>query len=543
MISSIQASLVPSDQRVYLSTLVPVAESPEPIEVASNERFSFQVAIRGTLPQPLRVAVSVSAGEWAARVRRVGHVPVEHLNTVRGEPGADVEGADRIPGYVPDPLLEEATLFLPPDETHTFWVTMRPPGEGVGAGEPVVEALISFPDEPSREPIRLRQPVRVHPLRLGEREGFPVTHWFYADALMDWYGTDGFDERFWELARRYITNLTDHGSDMLLVPLFTPPLDGVKRPTQLLRVEAEGEGGYRFDWGDVERYIRLARECGVRYFEWSHLFTQWGVEHAIRVYHGQGRDESALLWPPDTGATSALYHDFLACLLPEFHRFLARHGLLEISFFHLSDEPHEDHRANYRAAREMIRELAPWMKVMDAMTDIGFAADGLIDLPVPLVETAPAFHAAGIDAGCYYCCVPRGRYLNRLMETPLAKIGMHGLLFYRWGFRLFLHWGYNYWYQRRSRHLLDPFTRQDGGSWPNWAYGDPFVVYPGPEGPLDSIRWEVFAESLQDYSLLAAAGVERDDPLLAELVDFADFPKDAAWRRTLRCEVFRRGVR
>jgi len=33
----------------------------------------------------------------------------------------------------------------------------------------------------------------------------------------------------------------------------------------------------------------------------------------------------------------------------------------------------------------------------------------------------------------------------------------------------------------------------DGLSWPDWAYGDPFQVYPGPDGPIDiAARWEVF---------------------------------------------------
>jgi hypothetical protein len=57
------------------------------------------------------------------------------------------------------------------------------------------------------------------------------------------------------------------------------------------------------------------------------------------------------------------------------------------------------------------------------------------------------------------------------------------------------------------------------------------VVYPGPDGPLDSIRWEVFAESLQDYALLQTAGVDRDDPLFAAINGYGDFPRDPAWIR------------
>lgn len=55
-------------------------------------------------------------------------------------------------------------------------------------------------------------------------------------------------------------------------------------------------------------------------------------------------------------------------------------------------------------------------------------------------------------------------------------------------------------------------------------------MYPGADGkPLDSIRWEVFAESLQDYAILQTAGILPDDPMLADIKDYADFPRTEEW--------------
>ena len=64
-------------------------------------------------------------------------------------------------------------------------------------------------------------------------------------------------------------------------------------------------------------------------------------------------------------------------------------------------------------------------------------------------------------------------------------------------------------------------------------------VYPGQDGPLDSIRWEVFAESLQDYALLQSAGVDKDDPMFADLKDYDDFPKIEDWIKAARERVLR----
>ena len=204
---------------------------------------------------------------------------------------------------------------------------------------------------------------------------------------------------------------------------------------------------------------------------------------------------------------------------------------MERSFFHLSDEPHgEEHLVNYRAAREMLRELAPWMKVMDALSDISFAREGLTDIPIPLIKEAPAFTAEGYPAWCYFWGGPRGRHAQRLLDTPLVKTRMLGWIFYRTKVRGFLHWGYNYWYKSQTRQLVDPYTVLDAQWWPNWAYGDPYVVYPGEGGaPVDSLRWEVYADGLQDYALLQSAGISPDDPLLAEITDFAEFPRSEEW--------------
>ncbi len=509
------------------------------IAAALNEQFSFQVCLRTEDPVPVNVAVRTEAPRgWTARVRRVGYVPVSHFNTQVVREPSELDGIGHVPGYVPDPLLDEDAFLLPPKETHAFRVTVSPGcAAAPGAHRVAVEVVAD-----SGRTTTAEVTAQLYDVRLRKRRGFTITHWFYADAILDRYGLRPFERRFWPVCETYMRNYAAHGCDMIYVPVFTPPLDGVKRPTQLLRVSPRPAGRYAFDWRDVKRWVDAAKRAGISRFEWAHPFTQWGCRHAIRIYEGQGTDE-ALLWPPDTGATSSTYREFLSQYLPRLHRFLSREGILEKSAFHVSDEPHTDNdRGNYAAARAMLKELAPWMKVMDALTDIEYGRSKLTDMPVPSIKTALDFVAEGIPSWCYYCCGPRGRFLNRLIDTPLPKIAMHGMLFYRWPFKGFLHWGYNYWYRCGTRELIDPYQVQDAHNWPGWAHGDPFVVYPGPHGPIDSLRWEVYAESLQDYRLLQTLGVDRDDPLLRPLRSFSDFPKTIAWRRRVRHDLLNRAA-
>jgi hypothetical protein len=151
-------------------------------------------------------------------------------------------------------------------------------------------------------------------------------------------------------------------------------------------------------------------------------------------------------------------------------------------------------------------------------------------MPIPLIDSAQAYIDAKIPHWVYYCCFPQGRYLNRFMDTPLPKIRMAGWTFYRLGAKGFLHWGFNYWNKLDREEPANPFHEAASGAAPSIPYGDGFVIYPGPDGkPLDSIRWEVFAESLQDYAILQTAGIQPDDPLLAGIKSYRDFPKSAQW--------------
>ncbi|MBA2481046.1 MAG: DUF4091 domain-containing protein [Planctomycetes bacterium] len=529
----IKAWLTTTLERTFLKSPARAAK-PLSLEAARGERISFQVAVRNASIARQTASLALACPDaLSTRIRRVGYVPIPHVNT--NVPLDEIDGVDAIPGYVPDPLFDEQTVILGGNESHSFWCNVTIPA-GCKPGTYRITATVTAGEQTIA---RLRVAVKVHKLAIRARRGFPIVQWFYADALCDFYRVAPFDEGFWTIVRPYMRNLVEHFQDTIYVPVFTPPLDGVKRPTQLLKVARQGESRYVFDWSDVKRWIDTSREAGIERFEWTHFFTQWGAFNAIRIYEGQGHDER-LLWPADTSSTSDTYRNFLAQFLPELKSFLDREGLIERSFFHVSDEPHgEKHVDSYRNSRQVLRELAPWMKTMDALSDIAFGRLGLVDLPIPSIHTTLQFIAEGIACGTYYCCFPRGRFLNRLMETPLPKIRMNGFLFYRFQAQLFLHWGYNYWHKSQTRQLIDPFTVSDGLGWPNWAYGDTFCVYPGPNGPIDSIRWEVFAESMQDYALMQTVGVEAAGKLLRPLKSFEDFPKTRRWVEKTRSVLLR----
>jgi hypothetical protein len=522
--------LASSLTRVFPST--PPGSTTLELLAARNGTISFQACVRNKRAYRLSMDGAIEGAEdLAGQVRLVGLVPMPHHTN--GTEASELDGVGQLPGLVPDPLYPDTKTLIGPYESRSYWVTLRIPADA----KPVNRTLkFRFYLGDHRQEVALPVSLEISEFVIKPRRDFPVTHWWRGEATWDYYKTGMFeDERWWDLTRDQMQNMFDHGSNVVYVPMFFNRRETFKRPCQLLIINEPEPGKYAFDWSNVKRFTDMCREIGFAEFEWPHMWIYWGVENPMRLYKKQG-DEYVMLWPPDTKALSETYLNFLRQFLPEFHKFLVAENLLEGSYFHLSDEPGTgQHIENYKAARKVLKDLAPWMQVIDALSDVQYGKQGLTDMPIPIVSAAQAYIDAEIPHWVYFCCSPSGPWLNRFMDTPLPKIRMSGWLFYRLRAKGFLHWGFNYWHALEQERIIDPFTESSADLWPGIPYGDPFMIYPGPDGPIDSLRWEVFAESLQDYAILQTAGIEPDDPLLANIKTYADFPKNEEWiDRTLR---------
>ena len=74
--------------------------------------------------------------------------------------------------------------------------------------------------------------------------------------------------------------------NMLYVPLFTPPLDtevgGERTTVQLVGVTRQN-GKYSFDFSELKRFMDFAAAHKIKYYEMSHLTTQWGAKACPKI--------------------------------------------------------------------------------------------------------------------------------------------------------------------------------------------------------------------------------------------------------------------
>jgi hypothetical protein len=504
-----------------------------------NERFSFQVAWYWdafTL-EGVQVQVVSPLEEWI-RLYQVGLVPCG-LPNWHGHDGHVLRTA---PGLFPDPLLPipPQGLQLLPDQWRALWVEVDGSQTALPEGTHEIRLHLTQADRPLGEVIVTLDvlPAVLPPQTLLH------TQWFHTDCLAVHYGDDILSEGHWTRIAQYMDIAVRHGINTLLTPLFTPPLDtavGAERPTvQLVDVwqptDPAGAISYRFGFERLNRWLALGDSLGVRIFELSHLFTQWGAAHAPKVVATQEDGSSKRIFGWDTDATGPDYVAFLDAFLPELTAFLEKAGYKDRVLYHVSDEPSLEHVNAYQSAASLLHRHIGDAPVLDALSDFAFYEKGLVANPVPANNHIQPFLDAGIpDLWTYYCCGQNQRVSNRFFSMPSARNRILGMQLFKFKMAGFLHWGFNFWNTRLSVRPVDPFRETDaGGAFPG---GDAFLVYPGAEGPIPSLRMKVLAEALQDLRALQAlseklgfaetlALLEQD---LSAPLTFEDYPRDASW--------------
>ena len=334
-----------------------------------------------------------------------------------------------------------------------------------------------------------------------------VTEWFHCDCLADHYGVPVFSERHWEIIGNFVRTAVRNGINMLLTPVFTPPLDthvGGERPTVQLTDVKKTAGGWEFGFSRLDRWIDMCDRCGVGYFEISHLFTQWGALHAPKIV-AETDDGVKKVFGWDTDATSEEYTAFIRAFLGAFLEHMRARGDDKRCYFHISDEPNAAHLEQYLKAKATVSDLLEGYPVMDALSDYEFYKTGAVTTPIPANNHIEPFIEGGVEPlWTYYCCGQSIGVSNRFLAMPGARTRYIGVQFYKYRVFGFLQWGYNFYYNQGSYDLVNPYVDSTGNYFV--PSGDAYSVYPAVDGTaLESMRIVEFREAIDDLRAMKLA--------------------------------------
>ena len=515
-----------------------------PLSLLQEDQVSFQAAIfpAGGFKRRIEFRVRAEAADCLnVTVRKVAPIAVQL-------PAFDASDGDYLrtePGLFPDrlePLYEEDHFYAVREEWAALWIEVKTTSDTPAGVYPLTLTV-----ESEAESASITVEIEVIGCRLPAQT-LKHTEWFHCDGISQYYHEPMWTERYWELLKNQIANAARRGINMLLVPIWTPPLDtrvGHERLTAQLVDISVADDVCSFDFTRFRRFITLCEEVGIQYFEMAHLFTQWGARHCPKIV-GIKDGVPTKLFGWETDATSPAYKAFLDSFLPALTAELKALGIADRTYFHISDEPSPENLPQYQACRAMVEDLLKGFPIMDAMSSYDYFAQGICKVPVVATNHLDPF-LAGVrpeEFWVYYCCGQGYQVSNRFIAMPSARNRIIGVQFYKFQVQGFLQWGYNYYNNVTSIHPIDPFATADGDA--SYPAGDPFMVYPGPDGePQESLRLVVFSDALHDLRALTLLEQLTSRTHVLELIEdgleaplsFTAYPTDPEWLLRLREKV------
>lgn len=527
---------VSSLQRVFLDGRCDLTEH-NCDSVLKGERYSYQIAYKSSEKFFAEIVIDSPLSQFIT-VRSVSNVPSE-LPVYE----SDCEFCERNePGLFPDVLfpIENNRVLIKRQNFYALWITVDLPKD-TDAGDYEIKIKLKKDGETISENI-----FGLHVINavLPEQK-LIYTQWFHSDSIANYYKIPVFCEKFWALVESFIKAAVHTGVNMLLTPVFTPPLDteigGERLTVQLVDVKLEN-GKYSFGFDRFIRWVRLAQKCGIKYFEISHLFSQWGARYTPKIVaEVNGRQKRIFGW--ETSADSIEYAEFLSAFIPQLIKVIRSLEIEKSTFFHISDEPNEDQIESYSRSKSTVAPLLEDFPIIDALSDYSFYESGIINNPIPCTNEIESFIEKGFPhPWTYYCCGQGGKLSNRFFGMPLSTTRIIGFQLFKYGIEGFLQWGFNFYNSQYSLRSIDPFAVTDADS--AFPSGDSFTVYPGKSGAIESVRSEVFFQALQDMRALTLlcdrigkkrtiAAVEAD----FGIITFFDYPRGTEKMLNLRKSV------
>lgn len=511
-----------------------------------GERFSYQAALSfaGEETDTIEVSLRIESALLPyCKVYRVGSVPAR-FTAYKDRRDADYLSFKE--GLFPDILYpvqiengSPGSFILSSEYCETLWIEINvPPSADAGIYDIRLYAECKDRALQTRSTFSLRIADEVL-----EQDDFKYTQWLHLDCLADYYGDDIFSENHWKRIDEFIKTASENGVSVLLTPVFTPPLDtdltGSRKIVQLVDVE-KTEDAYRFSFERFHRYASLAKKHGIKYLEIGHLYTQWGAQYPCDV-QAYVNGKKMLIFGKKTSQVPETYEDFLAAFLPRLIEEIEKAGFKDRAFFHVSDEPGICDAEAYRRAKDAVKKHIGNYPVLDALSDYEFIKKGIAEIPAAAIDKiAPFIEHEVKPLWGYYCCAQASKVSNRFLAMPSWRNRIIGFLLYKFGIDGFLHWGYNFYYTQYSKRLVDPFVQTDaGGAFPA---GDPFSVYPGKAGPIESIRLKVFYEALQDRRFLKQMEkklgkdriIKTAEDYFGGVIDFEHYPRGEKFLLNMR---------
>ena len=467
------------------------------LSAARGEFEPVQVVLR---PKKALKNLKVTAGDFfgpagfhiagdQVSIRQVEYVHITHPSDALGAAGD-----------WPDPLPPvEESLNLESNRNYPFWITMFAPREAP-AGIYVGHIVFTAEGWEGQAPVRLR----IYDFEIPQRFRLRTAFGFDVGLVLQYHHLS-MDDEWKKVIDLYYQDFRDHR--------ISP-----YNPTELYPIQTELSKHYTFHFDEFDQAAkRYLDEFGFTSLHLPLLGMGGGTFHDRR----KGKIGN---YEQGTPEHERLFHEYASTV--ENH--LREKGWLEKAFVYWFDEPEPRDYEFVKEGMDLIHRNAPGLKrFLTEQPEKELA--GWVDIWCPILdafepEAARQRQQDGEEIWWYICTGPKEPYPGLFIDHPAVDLRMWMWMTQKYGVQGALVWQSNYWTSNLAYPepnvqdpWNDPMSYVSGygnlvGHREYWGNGDGRFLYPPRRwkdggkllcGPVDSIRWEMLREGIEDYEYFA----------------------------------------
>ncbi|MCK4982769.1 MAG: DUF4091 domain-containing protein [Victivallaceae bacterium] len=309
-------------------------------------------------------------------------------------------------------------------------------------------------------------------------------------------------EEFWDTAEMYLKEMAAGGMNVVMASINSDPFR-YPIPEQfhhynfypsMIEWRKNADGGFSFDYSIYDRYIELNMALGIDKEIECHSLLPCKTQAPYLSYYDEksgNKVEFVTSWQ------SLEYQEAWQAFIHDFVKHNRKRGWLELITICPYDEPED--AASFRGVAHMVKEIAPEIRISAAISlDKAFELTDCIDIATIhldygfSIDKLKTFQEYGIEVRWYSCCVPN--WGNTLFASNLIEAWRIPWICFANKLNGYLRWSIVNW----------PEDLWNNPAF-NWPTGDMHLLYHAEEGPMVSLRWEVYKTGLQDVKLFMAA--------------------------------------
>ncbi len=494
------------------------------IAAARNGHESFQVFVAAPGKELKNVTIRKTAlvNDQTGRKIDPRHISLFVVESVRTR--------GRKPDkYWPDILQPYKRFDVPKGRLQPIWVSLHVP-KGTRAGDYHGQIEVRPAGAP-RQTVQVK--LTVWDFALPEKTNLATVFGFSTmDKLSRFYDFyPGPPARQAAMVRKYLRFLNDHRINALMYGYTTT------RDPRIVSIKEDAKGKLSYDFTKLDPYLRLLVKMGMRF----NIFTPpfWQTSDLLFKLNPLLKERFGHLG--ERIFDSPEFDKAVAELLISYVEHLRRKGWLKHAFCYVWDEPPANRYGHMRKMCELVKKVAPEVPRLTVANHEPFELEGYSDIWCPDIGDGPGpgcyekyidFYErrkrAGDETWWYLACQPHP-YPNWWLNYPLVDCRIVFWLTWRYGLEGVGYWNTTAWHYGTPDVVHgDNFHAKVADRWPNrpwdpsWfcncasrpCQGSGQLIYPGPDGPVGSMRLASIRNGIEDYEYLRL--LERKSATLAK---------------------------